>query len=226
MTSPNDQLRDELSSLAEDAQSEESAERVLTGVSSRLKSSRRTRALSFAGGVVAAGVALVAYGTHQTSAGVEDAHGPALPSMGQSTQSDGLGTVEPGTPCPMAKHAATVAGLHAKVPVWTPAHAVLSDAWTCGQTPVALYGNIQVSYQEGWNDVNVVAKWNDLVSDYGGTVETVLGQPAYVHAATADAPRNNVMVVINGTLISISAKPGVSINALVALGNSLKAPTS
>jgi hypothetical protein len=137
---------------------------------------------------------------------------------------DQIDTVEPGEPCPGARHASTIAGLASKVPVWAPAQAKLTDSWTCGDTPVLMYGAIQVSFEPGWEGVDEKQKWSEMARDYGGSVETVLGRPAYVHPATSDAPREAVNVVVGGTLVRLLAKDGVPIKNLVQLANSIRLP--
>jgi hypothetical protein len=91
---------------------------------------------------------------------------------------------------------------------------------------VLLYGGIEISYESGWAGIDVAKKWADLVRDYGGSVETVLGRPAYVHPADTNGPRNGVMVVVNDQLIRVIANPNVPIDQLVDLANSIQLPAS
>lgn len=128
-----------------------------------------------------------------------------------------------GEPCPGARHASTIRGLRTPVQVLAPTAGTLSDAWTCGGTPVLLYDDVQVSYERGWSDVDVKEKWADLAGDYGGRVSTIAGHPAYLHPATPDGPRSSVMLVVDGTLIRFLAEDDVPLRDVVTLAESLPA---
>lgn len=135
---------------------------------------------------------------------------------------DGFGFDKVGTPCPGARHAASVSKLQTSVEVLAPTAGTMTEAWTCGSTPVLMYTGIQISYEEGWGDVDLGQKWADMVSDYGGSVVDVNGHPAYVHPPTTDGPRSSVMFVVDGTLIRLLAEGDVPVDELVKLAGSIK----
>lgn len=157
-------------------------------------------------------------------------------------QREGVGlAVEPGEPCLMAKHAYSVAALQTDRRIWTPASATLTDAWACGNTPVLMYGKIQITYEPGWDNVDVDKKWASLAREQGGRIQTVLGRPALVRTPDTalpnpDAPavpdpadatgRVSVMVVVDGTRIGVSAKGDAPVEKLIELTNSIELPPS
>jgi hypothetical protein len=197
-------------------------------------------AIAFAGGVA---LSLNTSGvTGEPGQANEAAQRTGAPRMAPNI--DGIRGVDPGEPCSMAKHAKTVEDLQTTTPVWTPAGATLTDAWTCGGTPVLMYGQIQITYDEDprvWGTIDVKAKWDRFVRDRGGRVETILGRPAYVHSddepPPADPPGgghwvrdpsrpglNAVMVAVDGTLISVVAKDDVPLDKLIEFTDSIQLP--
>ena len=136
--------------------------------------------------------------------------------------SESIFEFEPGDPCPGARHSTTVGGLDTTVPVWTAAKATLTDAWTCGDAPVLMYGGIQVAFEPGWEKVDARAKWTAMVDRSGGSVQTILGSPAWVHPADVNGRLNGVELVIAGTNITVLAKSDVPISDLVDLAKSLR----
>lgn len=137
---------------------------------------------------------------------------------------DSIGAVEPGEPCEMAVHAKGVSGLRTNIPVWPPANAIPTDAWTCGDTPVLLYGDVQITYEKGWTEFDHEKRFAAWVRDDGGRIETILGRPAYVHPADAVGPRNSVMVFVDEVMILATAKQNVPIEKLVRLVSSIQLP--
>lgn len=198
-----------------------------TRVIERVNRSRRRRRLgSFGAGAVAA--ALLVGGLSATSVLSGSTHkDPTAGGSSTATASrdDAYGLVEVGSPCPGAVHANTADGLRTEVPVWTAKNAELTDAWTCGGTPVLMYGAIQISYERGWAEIDAAGEWKALASEDGGSVETILGRPAYVHPATEAGPRVGVMFVVNGTLVRLLANKDVSVDEVVKLAQSLDVPT-
>ena len=137
---------------------------------------------------------------------------------------DEFGNVEPGQPCPGAVHATSISSLLTEARIWAPASGRPTDIWTCANTPVLLFGAVQISYETGWAGVDPAQKWTDMVRDYGGEVRTIQGRPAYVHAADASGPRNGVMLVVDGELIRLIAPATESISTVVDVANSLVLP--
>lgn len=139
---------------------------------------------------------------------------------------NGAGVVEPGEKCSGAVEAAPAElALSAQQPIWLPAvtQFQVTDAWACGQgsAPILMFGEVQVSYEEGWSDVNVKQMWADLTAEDGGYVTDVAGISTLVHEATKDAPNNEVMLVKNDTLIRLLSTGNVPIDDLVSLAKSL-----
>jgi hypothetical protein len=151
---------------------------------------------------------------------------------------DGPNGVAIGEPCPGARHAADPAELSSNTtPVWLPANAAekVTDAWICDDvTPVVMFGKIQVSYEtrQAGEEAGVAGEdlkinFEQLAQGLGGKahVETILGWPALVQPADAD-DNNEVIVVVNATLIRLLAEQSVPIQQLVDLANSLEVPTN
>lgn len=89
-----------------------------------------------------------------------------------------------------------------------------------------MYGAIQISYENGWKEIDSASEWKALASEDGGTVETVHGEPAYVHPATEAGPRVGVMFVVNDTLVRLLAGKDVSVDAVLKLAEQLDIPSS
>jgi hypothetical protein len=89
-----------------------------------------------------------------------------------------------------------------------------------------LFDKVQVSYEPGWENVKIPAKFEDLARDYGGSVETIQGLPAWVAPSSATAPNDEVLLVKGGAAIKLLARVDVPISDLLAIANSLdfKAP--
>lgn len=152
-----------------------------------------------------------------------DAVGPSAATVAPEADTP-HGLVGPGEPCSMAVHAARIQDLRTSTTIWPASDEEPTDAWTCGGTPVLLYDDVQVSYEGGWGAVDVPAKWASMVESSGGSVQTILGRPAYVHPADATGPRNGVMIVVGDQLVRLIAKPEVAIQRLVDLASTLDLP--
>jgi hypothetical protein len=137
---------------------------------------------------------------------------------------DGIPVVAPGTPCPMAVHGDPVklAAL-SRAPVYLPSDgsAQVTGAWRCGSTPVFMFDDVQLSFESGWDNVQISEKFEDLARDYGGSVETIQGLPAWVAPSSASASNDEVLMVKDGEAIKFLARGDVPIGHLMALANSL-----
>jgi hypothetical protein len=129
--------------------------------------------------------------------------------------------VQPGTPCPGAVHADAIKiAAVSESPVYLPASGAdeVTEAWRCGDTPVFMFGDIQLSFENGWKDVPIPEKLQDLADDYGGSVQNVQGLSAWVVAAS---PNDGVLMVKDGTAIRLIADGDVPIKDLVDLAEGL-----
>jgi hypothetical protein len=135
----------------------------------------------------------------------------------ESTSQDGIGVVAPGTPCPGA-----VEGTAQEViatsgsPVYLPDDGVarVTAAWRCGDTPVLMFDDVQVSFETGWSNIDVPAKMADLADDYGGSVQPIQGLSAWVS-------RDGVLMVNGETAIRLLASKDVAIERLTDLASEL-----
>lgn len=135
------------------------------------------------------------------------------------------GLVGPGEPCAEAEFGEP-SHLDTNVPVWLPSRESGFEAtrsWTCGDAPVVMVSDIQLSYEPGWENVDVKTKWERMARESGGEFGTVLSQPALIRAAATESEYHQVLVVVNGTLINALAPNSVPIEGLVALTNALVA---
>jgi hypothetical protein len=101
----------------------------------------------------------------------------------------------------------------------------VTSAWRCGSTPVFMFDDVQISFESGWEDVKIPEKFEDLARDYGGSVETIQGLPAWVAPSSASAPHDEVLMVKDGAAIKLSAQGDVPIGDLIALAKSLDLAT-
>lgn len=181
----------------------------------------RRRLASFAAGLAVASLVVTGVGAtfwlnerSDDDAPTGDAHPPILPR-------DQFLNVDVGTPCPGAVHADSAQDLKTAAPIWPARSSELTDAWTCGATPVLMYGDVQISYENGWKEIDPATEWKALASEDGGSVETVHGKPAYVHPATETGPRVGVMFVVNDTLVRLLANKDVSVASVIKLAEDL-----
>jgi hypothetical protein len=187
---------------------------------------RRRRTVYAVLGMAAAAAAVVGLNALGVLGSSQQDSTPAASTQvhGQGSGSDGpAGLVGPGEACPGAVHGAPNS-LGTEIPIWLPAggEPKVTDAWTCADTPVVVFGDIQISYEAGWTDVDVEKKWAALSADYGGDVTTVLGRPGLVQSAEQTQGTNNqVLVVVDGTLVRVLSTSDVPINELLRLADSL-----
>lgn len=159
------------------------------------------------------------------------AHGAPAPGTVSNSGTPGPGQVNhaptwgPGQHCfgvksvPVSKLTAI-----AKVPIWLPDNNVsaVTDSWKCGGTPqaggvpVVMIGDVQISYEPGWADVDVPAKWHDLVDDYGGYTVMIAGHEALVQPGSiAHGTYNQIMIVHHGILVALLSKADVPMSTLL-----------
>jgi hypothetical protein len=118
---------------------------------------------------------------------------------------------------------AVASGTNVWLPPATSEHKV-TDSWACseGGAPVLLLdGDIQVSYEAGWSDVDREKKWRDLNADQGGDVQRINELPTLVHEGNEKAPYNQVMFVIDDTLVRLLSQKDAPIEALVSLAGAI-----
>lgn len=139
--------------------------------------------------------------------------------------------VKPGEPCYQAhKRSLTEVVGESDVPVWMPHASVASvqnftGAWTClgGNTPFLTFGAVTVSYESGWERVDVEAKWHQTVREEGGgRVLTILGRPGLVLPAPDASPKGMVLVVVDGVLIRVLGDGSVPAEQLVEVADSIE----
>ena len=145
-------------------------------------------------------------------------------SSANGAADDGPPVVAPGTPCPMAVHAdpMKLAAL-SQAPVYLPCDgsAQVTEAWRCGDTSAFMFDDVQLSFEDGWENVKIPEKFEDLARDYSGSVETIQGLSAWVSPSSASASSDEVLMVKDGASIRLLARGDVPIGDLVALANSL-----
>lgn len=150
--------------------------------------------------------------------------GRSVLSTADGAAEDGLPVVAPGTPCPTAVHAdAMKLAALSQAPVYLPSDgsAQVTEAWRCADTPVFMFGDVQLSFEDGWENVKIPEKFEDLARDYGGSVETLEGLSAWVSPSSASASNDEVLMVKDGAAIRLLARGDVPIGHLIALANSL-----
>lgn len=194
----------------------------------RLVPSKSTRTDLIAVLVLVGALAACGSGSNSTAASNGD---QSQVSSAASEPEDGIGVVAPGTPCPKAVHGDPLKlAAVSEAPVYLPRDGAeqVTGAWRCGDTPVLMFGNVQLSFESGWGNVQVPEKFDDLARDYGGSVETIQGLPAWVAPSSAAASNSEVLMVKDGAAIRLLARRGVPIGDLVALASilDLEAPIS
>lgn len=124
-----------------------------------------------------------------------------------------------------------------KTPIWLPGNDTsrVTDSWNCGGgpfgVPEVMVGEVQISYETGWGNVDVPTKWRALVNDDGGYTTTIAGHEALVQPANAPpdsifnydgmpvstkgSTRNSIMIVHNGTLVRLLSKADVPMSHLL-----------
>ncbi len=84
-----------------------------------------------------------------------------------------------------------------------------------------MVGDVQISFESGWENVKIPKKFEDLARAYGGSVETIQGVPAWVAPSSTSAPNDEVLMVKDGAAIKLSARGDVPIGDLIAVAKSL-----
>jgi hypothetical protein len=135
-----------------------------------------------------------------------------------------------GEPCPDARrYSLEDLAARADAPIWLPdtqvaSRATLTGAWTCagGDTPILSFGQLIVSYEPGWSDVDVEEKWTELVKELGeGSVQTIQSRPALVQPVTQASPRGQVLLVVDGVLIRVLGDGSLPVEQLVDVARSI-----
>ena len=88
-----------------------------------------------------------------------------------------------------------------------------------------MFNDVQLSFESGWESVNLPEKFEDLARDHGGSVETIQGLPAWVSPSSATASNDEVLMVKDGAAIKLLAGGDVPIGDLIAVANSLNLGT-
>lgn len=109
----------------------------------------------------------------------------------------------------------------------TPEGADFTGAYFClgsPDTPALTYGDVVVSYEAGWGDVDIEDKWNALIRDEDrGYVETFGNDLALVRpVGEQDKILPSVLIVRGDTLIRVQGKPGAPIEPLVDVASHLE----
>ncbi len=252
-------LRDQLTRLAESADPA-GGRRVWRKLNGRTtgavpaghgpRRARHTLLMGAFGGVAAIASVFALSSTGVIGAGpgptqaVTSSHAATSPSAHRHARQTGAANMPHlrplGRPCPGATHAAiSQLAAMSSVPIWLPKNDIskVTNSWSCGNVPVVMLGDVKISYEPGWGDVDIPAKWHALIADYGGHVTTVAGHEALVQPADAPSDstftidgvpvstkggtRNQIMVVDHGTLVRLLSTRDVSMSRLLALAKAL-----
>lgn len=133
---------------------------------------------------------------------------------------NGLDVVQPGTPCPMAVHGAvTEIAAASEAPVYLPSSGAeaVTDAWRCDDTPVVMFGDVQLSFSSGYDAVDGRGPAEEFADALGGSVQSVQGISAFV----VDDPNDEVLMIKDGTAIRLLAPGSVPIGHLIDLAKAL-----
>ncbi|MFL6024778.1 MAG: hypothetical protein ACJ72O_15680 [Marmoricola sp.] len=144
----------------------------------------------------------------------------------QAPKGDFLPIKDVGEPCDGARRVSSVAALVTSLPVWQPTGEHLTDAWTCGNVPVLMYGGVEVSIDNGYAKVDPATKFPRMVATDDGRVQTINGRLAYVHPADARGPRNGVWILAGDYSIHVLAKPEVGIDRVLQVASEIHIPAS
>ena len=134
---------------------------------------------------------------------------------------NGVDPVPVGTPCSMAVHGDPLEiAATREAPVYWPRSGAdeITEAWRCADTPVFMFGEVQVSFEGGWEGVQIRQKFQALADAYGGSVETIQGLAAWVVGST---PNDEVLMIKDGSAIRLVAPGDVPIERLVTLAKAL-----
>ncbi len=137
------------------------------------------------------------------------------------------GVVDVGEPCEGARHS-DLPNLDTSVPVWLPADRAPSSAWTCGQEgqglPVLMFGDIQVSYEPGYDQVEPTQYVETVAKEFGGYTMKLGDHTAAVVPSVGGDVNHEVDIVVNGTMVRLLAEASTPIDDVVALAKSLQLP--
>lgn len=126
----------------------------------------------------------------------------------------------------MARHALSIAALSTTIPIWAPEGERLTDAWTCGNVPVLLYGGVEVTIEDGYARVDPARKFPRMVATDDGYIREIDGRQAYVHPADSRGPRNGVWILAGDYSIGVTAKPEVGIDRVLQIAREIHIPRS
>ena len=117
-----------------------------------------------------------------------------------------------------------------EAPVYLPGDTTdsVTDAWSCGRTPVFMFGDVQLSFESGYGNVTVPGKYHALARDYGGSVQTIQGISAYVYPAGGPKLNDEILMINGDTAIRLLARGDVPVDHLteVAQQLDLRAPVT
>lgn len=190
------------------------------------RSARPSRTSFFVGAGVAAAVVSVVILSSARSG--PSAHAPAVDRAAAipSRSIDGITPIIPtGQPCYGATRS-TVAELLASpaVALATPSPATrtgISSAWTCGDQPTFMLGDIVLTYEPDGAVEHPESLYRDLAAD-GGSVEQVDGVTAFVQPPNADSgSRGEVMFQVGTIEVKILGQQEIPIERLLAIAKGL-----
>ena len=139
----------------------------------------------------------------------------------------------PGIPCLGAVHGLPGATLKTSIPIWLPADPGnrVTDAWTCDGAPVLMFGNIQVSYEPGWADLDEQKQrrmWTAIIAEDGsGELSSVHGHLAYIYEhIPAWHTNDEVAFVVGDTLVRLLSSADIPVHDLLTFADTLRIPES
>lgn len=179
---------------------------------------RRRRLVKVAGGVAAVAIAatLISRGFQPTS----------QPSDFRASNLGNVDVTEPGVPCRGAQHLepAVMAKL-SESPVYLPPKGATGarDAWTCQDltVPIFMYGDIQLSFEPGWDVADVESNLKNLASLYGGTFTRIQGLPTWSVPAQSEGGYHEILMIRGHLAIRLLSLDKVPFDDLTKLANSL-----
>lgn len=95
----------------------------------------------------------------------------------------------------------------------------------CGTKPVVGYGDITVTYEDGWAKTDGDRYWRELAETADERVTTVAGRTAYLGDADSPGELNSVEFIVGDLAVTLIAEADVPIKELLALANDLELPT-
>lgn len=183
--------------------------------------------------VVAVGVVNVVRhdGATSTAGGRNDA-GVVSADNGSET-SDGLGPLggkgkvsEPGTPCEGAKAVASADEMSTEQTFFLSREGKFDRAWLCGAQPFFMYGNVQVTFQDGIDPAKAEETWRATVEQWGGRVIEIQGRPAYIDDPDPKGPEYaELLLEVDGQLVKLLGNRDADAEQLRQVAESLALPT-